>query len=943
MARTASPQVATEAEQEASRLASLPPEEVYEALGSSPAGLTAAEAEERLRRYGANALQEARKTPLIVKLLANFTHLMALLLWAASALAFVAGLPELGVAILAVIFINAAFSFWQEYKAERAVEALRELLPTYARVIRDDREERIRAEELVPGDLLVLGEGDAISADARLVSEFELRTDNSTLTGESVPVRRTAEPSIREGIGYVDQPNLVFAGTSVATGSGRAVVAYTGMSTAFGRVAQLTQTVEAAQSPLQVEVGRAIRVISIAAVSVGVLFFALASLLTRTTLVEAFIFAVGIIVAFVPEGMLPLVTLSLAVGVQRMARRHALIKKLSAVETLGSTTVICTDKTGTLTQNEMAVREIWLPTEEVHVAGRGYEPAGEFRRDSQVIRPGTDPDLAGLLAAAELASNARLLPPDPARPRWGILGDPTEGAIVVAATEYGLPAEELSAREPRIYELPFESVRKRMSTINRVDGTQRAHVKGAPSEVLAVSSRIAVNGRVQPLDEQWRARIIAKNDEYARSALRVLAVAYRDLGEGAGGYTVEGVETDLVFLGLVAMYDPPRPEVAEAVKRAQEAGVRIIMITGDHGLTAEAIARRVGIVRGEEVRTITGAALDAMSEEELRQTLRGAEVIFARVTPEHKLRVVSALKDLGEIVAVTGDGVNDAPALKRADIGIAMGITGTDVAKEAAVMILTDDNFASIVNAIEEGRGVYADVKKFITYIFTSNVAEAVPFIFFVLSGGAIPLALTILQVLAVDLGTDMLPALGLGVERPEPGVMQRPPRSQKAHLIDRNLLLRAWAWLGLLAAFFGMGAFFLYYWTNGYCCRVAPLPGEEEVGRLYLAATTITLAAIVAAQIGNGLAVRTERSSTFSVGLFSNRYVNIGILTEVLIILALVYLPPLQRIFGTAPFAPQYWLVLLPVPAVFFLLEEARKWIVRRTTAPGGGLPQQK
>ncbi len=935
MAATAPPQVTAEAEREASRLSTLPPEEVYEALGSSPSGLTAEEAEERLRRYGPNVLREARKTPLIVKLLANFTHLMALLLWVASALAFIARLPELGVAILAVIFINAAFSFWQEYKAERAVEALRELLPTYARVIRDGEEQRIRAEELVPGDVLVLGEGDAISADARLVQEYELRTNNSALTGESVPVRRTAEPSIREDIPYVEQPNLVFAGTTVATGAGRAVVLATGMDTAFGHIAQLTQTVEAAQSPLQIEVGRAIRVISIAAVSVGVVFFALATALTETTLLDAFIFAVGIVVAFVPEGMLPLVTLSLAVGVQRMARRNALIKKLSAVETLGSTTVICTDKTGTLTQNEMSVREIWLPTEEVHVAGRGYEPTGEFRRDSQVIRPGTDPDLAGLLAAAELASNARLLPPDPTRPRWSILGDPTEGALVVAATEYGLPAEELREREPRICELPFESVRKRMSTVNQVDGARRAHVKGAPSEVLAVSSRIAVNGRVEPLDERWRTRIMAKNDEYASEGLRVLAVAYRDLGREGACYTVEGVETDLVFLGLVALYDPPRPEVAEAVRRAQEAGVRIIMITGDYGLTAEAIARRVGIVRGPDARIITGVALDAMSDEELREALRGEEVIFARVTPEHKLRVVSALKDLGEIVAVTGDGVNDAPALKRADIGIAMGITGTDVAKEAAVMILTDDNFASIVNAIEEGRGVYADVKKFITYIFTSNVAEAVPFILFVLSGGAIPLALTVLQVLAVDLGTDMLPALGLGLERPEPGVMQRPPRSQKAHLIDRGVLLRSWAWLGPLEALFGMGAFFLFYWTNGFCCRLAPLPGAEQAGAFYRAATTITLAAIVAAQIGNGLAVRTERTSTFSVGLFSNRYVNLGILSEIVIILALVYLPPLQRIFGTEPFASRYWLLLLPVPVALFLLEELRKWVVRRTSRP--------
>jgi magnesium-transporting ATPase (P-type) len=476
-----------------------------------------------------------------------------------------------------------------------------------------------------------------------------------------------------------------------------------------------------------------------------------------------------------------------------------------------------------------------------------------------------------------------------------------------------------------------------MSTINQVGNTRRAYVKGAPTEVLAVSTRILVNGQEQPLDQSWRERILAKNDQYAREALRVLGVAYRPLSPQDVCAGAEEVERDLVFLGLEAMYDPPRPEVAEAVQKARQARIRIIMITGDYGLTAEAIARRVGIVPGEEARIITGTMVDAMTDEQLKQELSsGQEVIFARVTPEHKLRVVSALKDLGEIVAVTGDGVNDAPALKRADIGIAMGITGTDVAKEAAVVILTDDNFASIINAIEEGRGVYGDAKRFITYIFTSNVAEAVPFVLFVLSSGRIPLALTVLQVLAVDLGTDLLPALGLGLEAPEPGVMERPPRSQKEHLIDRALLLRAWLWLGLLEAFFGLAGFYTIYWTNGFCCRFAPLPGQAQVGVIYLLATTLTLAAIVFAQVGNGFAVRTETRSTFSVGLFSNRALNYGILSELAIILALVYLPPLQSVFGTASLRPVYWLLLLPVPFIFFGLEELRKYIVRsRSRAP--------
>jgi len=920
------------------RIESLVPAEVYAALETSPDGLAPEEAQRRLEKYGPNTLREAKKTPLIVKFLANFTHLMAILLWAASAMAFIAQMPQLGVAVIAVIVINAVFSFWQEYRAERATEELKKLLPRYARVIRGGEECRILAEELVPGDVVILAEGDHVSADARVVEEFELRTDNSTLTGESAPVRRTAEPVLQPDLSRTELANMVFAGTTVATGTGKAVVTATGMNTEFGRIAELTQTVHVEPSPMQVEIGRAVQWVTMTAVGLGVIFFIMATVAAGMKLAEAFIFGVGIIVAFVPEGLLPTVTLALAMGVQRMAKRHALVKKLSAVETLGCTTVICTDKTGTLTQNEMTVRNLWAGGREFTVSGYGYEPQGTVEADGQPLAPASDADVNTLLTAAALCNNARLLPPNGESKRWTILGDPTEAALLVAAAKYGLKPEELAARQPRQRELPFESRRKRMSTINRCNGGRLAYVKGAPNEVLSLCTHIQVRGQVQPLDEAMRRRIAAANDAYARQALRVLAVAYRPLGEDEedGCCTVETVEQHLTFVGLVAMMDPPRPEVAHAVELCHRAHVRIIMITGDYGLTAESVARRVGILRGERARVITGAELERMSDEELRKVLKAGDEdpIFARVSPEHKLRVVSALKDLGEIVAVTGDGVNDAPALKRADIGVAMGLSGTDVAKEAADMVLTDDNFASIVNAIEEGRAVYANIKKFTTYIFTSNMPEAVPFIAFVFSGGLIPLPLTVMQILAVDLGTDMVPAMALGADPAEPGLMDLPPRSQKAHLIDVPLLLRAYAWLGPIEGIFCMVAFYWIYWTRGYWGQFMPLPSTGLAAPVYITATAACLSSIVTGQMGNVFACRSTRASIFRMGFFSNRLIWLGIAVETTLILAIDYLKPFQFVFGTAPLRLTDWLFLLTITPTLLLLEEGRKWLVRRRSS---------
>ena len=908
-------------------LHAVPITEVYKRLETRPEGLTQSEIIERQTRFGRNRILKVKGKPLVLKLLANFTHLMALLLWVGGAVGFIAKMPQLGLAIWTVNLINGAFSFWQEYKAGKATEALLRMLPSNARVLRDGVEQSILAEELVPGDLMLLAEGDRISADGRVVEAAELRVNQSTLTGESQPVAKTDEAGLRTGMTRAEVPDLVYAGTSVTTGVGKAVVFATGMNTEFGKIAHLTQTIVDAPSPLQRELDRVTKVVTAMAVSIGVIFFILAVFLAGVDMAVGFIFAMGMIVAFVPEGLLPTVTLSLAMGVQRMAKRNAIIKKLSSVETLGCTTVICTDKTGTLTQNEMTVRALWVAGHRLTVTGVGYEAQGQILAEDQPIPSPVDNDLRQMLIAAGLCNDARLLPPTDGSNHWTELGDPTEAALRVVALKGGVNLDDELSRIPRLRELPFDSHRKMMSTVHQgPEGTSIAYVKGAPKEILALSTHIRINGQIAPLAEDLRAQIAATNDEYAHNGLRVLAIAQRTLPPDLGVPKPETVEHDLTFLGLIAMIDPPRPEAAEAVQKCHQAGIRVIMITGDYGLTAESIARNIGIIRTSSALIIAGPELEQMSDEVLKGHLAG-EVIFARVAPEQKLRVVSTLKEMGQVVAVTGDGVNDAPALKQADIGIAMGITGTDVAKEAADMILTDDNFASIVNAIEEGRAVYANIRKFAMYVFTSNMAEAVPFIVMLFSRGGIPLPLTVMQVLAIDLGTDMLPAIGLGAEAPEAGIMNRPPRSREAPLLDRPLLVRAFFWYGLMEAVAAMSAYFFFNWQQGW----PGTPLAQEGTLAHRMATTMTFATIVAAQVAAVLCCRTDRASVFSIGLFSNRLILGGIAVELSILGLLMYVPFLQKVFNTAPLGLVEWAFVLVWIPIIFLVDELRKVFLRR------------
>ncbi len=909
---------------------------VFETMGTRSEGLTEQEATSFQKKYGKNVISEKKGKPVILVFLSNFISMMAILLWIGGAIALIAKMPELGIAIWLVNIINGTFSFWQEFRASKATEALKSMLPSYARVVRDGAEKQVLSEDLVPGDVILLQEGDKISSDARIIESSDFQVNQSTLTGESNPVRKTHEPVLREGLSRSEIPNLIFAGTSVASGTAKAVVITIGMETEFGKIAKLTQSMKDEQSPLQKEMDKLTKQISVIALSFGVIFFIAAAFFVKQPISQAFVFALGMVVAFIPEGLLPTVTLSLAMAVQRMVKEHALVKRLSAVETLGCTTVICSDKTGTLTQNEMTVNNLWLPGQELTVTGLGYAPVGKVMIDNKEINAADRSDLKLLLTAASLCSNARILPPENDNDRYTVLGDPTEACLGVVAQKAGINVEEQSSLTPRIRELPFDSRRKRMSTIHQlakpIDGCRRmAYIKGAPKEVLDLCTGVYINGKRETLTDKQRQEAIEANDRYARNGLRVLAVAYRmlsnedNLPTALSAYTPELIEQNMTFVGLVVMADPPRPEVANAVELCRKASIRIIMITGDYGLTAESIAKRIGIVEGEHPRVVSGVELEALTDDQLKEALKD-EVIFARVAPEQKYRVVCCLQEMGHIVAVTGDGVNDSPALKKADIGIAMGISGTDVAKEAADMILTDDNFASIVRAIEEGRAVYSNIRKFLVYILNSNAPEAVPSAAFLLSRGGIPLPLTVMQILTVDLGTDMMPALGLGTELPEEGVMDKPPRSTKDTLLNKRLFFKSFIWYGALESIICMGAYFFVNYLNGW-------PGVALAGSgyVYREATTMTLASIVFCQIGMVMNCRTEIQSIFKAGLFSNRRVLFGIGVEILLLCAISYIPLMQGVFNTAPIGIKEWAFLCVLPFVILFVEEGRKFISRK------------
>jgi Ca2+-transporting ATPase len=883
-------------------------EDTLSALKSGRQGLNQPEAQKRLGRYGANELAEERRISPWALFLRQFKSFLIIILLIAVVLSAVLGEVADAVIIGVIVLFATSLGFFQEYRAERAMEALKRMAAPTASVRRGGKEVEIPARELVPGDIIILRTGDHIAADARLIEAVNLKTSEAPLTGESTPVDKTSGVITGE-VPVGDRRNMVYMGTAVIDGRGSAVVTATGMNTEFGKIAGLLQAVKAERTPLEINLDRTGKWIAIAALA---LCFLLAGLGVARghELLEMFIWGIALAVAAVPEALPAVVTISLALGVRRMAKRNSLIRKLPAVETLGSTTFICSDKTGTLTQGKMTVRRIYTDEMSIDVSGVGYEPEGEFSVGGEKIDVKPDSALEKLLLIGALCNDTALTA---SGRTWDVSGDPTEGSLLVTAAKAGLWPEPLNQKFPRIGEIPFSSERKRMTTVHQTPQGSIAYSKGAPELVLGSCRYIYAGGRERELTDKDREKIIAVGRGMLDDALRVLGLAYKRLDDGCE--ITEAIEQDMVFTGMVGMIDPPREEARQAIERCQRAGVKVVMITGDHKKTAVAIARELGLLK--EGLALTGVELDGLSQEKLEEMVEKIEV-YARVSPAHKLRVVEALAKRGHVVAMTGDGVNDAPALKKADIGIAMGITGTDVTTEAADMVLTDDNFVSIVAAIEEGRGIFSNIKKYLMYLLSSNIGEILLMAVAILFGpwlglpaGAIPLVA--IQILWVNLATDGLPAIALSVDPPAPDLMKEKPRPRGQGVFTKEVVILMVVG-GVWSALVNLGVF---RWAL-------------DAGRGMLEAQALCFLTLVMIQFFKAYNFRSDKQSIFKIGVFKNKWLNITVLWEIALLAVIVYVPALQGSFHTFNLSGFDWLLVFLLAATVFPVLELTKAIFR-------------
>jgi len=879
----------------------LPVDEVFRQLSTSPAGLSQTEADRRLTEAGLNELKAAERVSPWALLATQFRNVMIVILLIAAAASAMLGHGLEAAAIAVIVLFAVLLGFFQEFRAERAIDALRRMAAPNATVRRNGVESQRPARELVPGDVVVLHAGDRVPADLRLIEVVNLQVDEAALTGESLPVVKITANLKDSELAVGDRANLAFAGTSVSYGRGSGIVVATGMNTEFGHIASLLETVDTRTTPLQENLDRVGHLLARAAFAV-VAIIVILGLWRGQPFVEMLIFGIALAVAVVPEALPAVVTISLAIGVQRMVKRNALMRRLAAVETLGSVSVICSDKTGTLTRDEMTVRAIVAADGEWEVTGAGYAPEGKFLLEQAEREPSLE--LKRLLQVAALVGDAQLVKDD-AGDLWHIKGDPTEGALVVAAAKAGWEHNQLLESAPRLAETPFTAESKRMTTVHAAPDGTFACVKGAPEVLLPVCDRQLTADGVVSLESGGREALLEKARELAGRALRVLAIAESE------AKTPDEACKGLVFLGLVGMSDPPRPEAGAAIATCRTAGIRPVMITGDHPVTARAVAEELDLLRGGRV--VTGAELEQMDDEALAGSIGEIEV-YARVSPVHKLRVVTAMQQSGRIVAMTGDGVNDAPALKQADIGVAMGITGTDVSREAAEMTLTDDNFASIVAAVEEGRGIFGNIKKYLMYLLSSNIGEIGLMAGAALAG--LPLPLTAVQILYVNLATDGLPALALAVDPPESDLMQRKPRDPRRGIFTRPVVLLMLAG-GLWSTVVNLG---LFVWAM-------------NSGRSIKEAMTMTFVSLVLIQFCKAYNFRSDHISVLHRP-FANRWLNLAVLWELLLLFLIVYLPPLQTPFATFALSAVDWWIITALSVSVIPVLELVKWLARRESA---------